>query len=59
MLEDFFDNIFGEYANRTSREQFIQNLAYHGWKYFDLKNLNELFSIMYEKYGAVEDLDLP
>ena len=30
-----------------------------GWKYFDLKNLNELFSINYEKLvekGIIQDL---
>ena len=25
-----------------------------GWKYFQLKNLNELFAIMYQKYGTID-----
>lgn len=36
MLEEFEDEVFGEYANKTSYEEFEQNLAQNGWKYFNL-----------------------
>ena len=46
IMEDFEDNIFGTYINKLSKEDFIEALVFHGWKYFDLKNLNEFFSLM-------------
>ena len=54
IMEDFQDNIFGTYSNKRSKESFVEALAFHGWKYFDLKNLNELFSMMLAKYGTEE-----
>ena len=30
-------------------------MAHEGWKYFQVKNLNELFSIMFDKYGIDEN----
>ena len=29
-------------------------MVFHGWKYFNVKNFNELFSMMVEQYGTVE-----
>ena len=43
--EEFSNDMFGEYSNSVTREEFQQRLTSDGWKYFDLKNLNELFSI--------------
>ncbi len=46
MIEDFCDSIFGEFSNRVHKDQFKSQLAHHGWKYFEKRNLNELFHIM-------------
>ena len=54
IMEDFEDNVFGTYANKRTKESFIEALIFHGWKYFDLKNLNELFSLMLKKHGTDE-----
>ena len=35
MTEDFYDSVFGEFALKCTREEFIDKLAAHGWKYFD------------------------
>jgi len=56
MMEDFVDSVFGEYLNKVSKKTFIENLAYQGWKYFHLANLNALFSLMHEKYGTTTAL---
>ena len=42
---DFNNDMFGEYANSVSHSFFQRQLTSDGWKYFDLKNLNELFEI--------------
>ena len=47
---DFNDSMFGLYSNSVTREVFNRNLMQDGWKYFDLHNLNELFSIKYEEW---------
>ena len=57
MIDDFLDNIFGQYSNRASSDQIVQNLSHHGWKYFDQHNLNELFAITLERCGTNEVLD--
>ena len=54
ILEDFEDSVFGTHYNRRVRETFIDILAHEGWKYFTVKNLNELFSLMLEKHGTRE-----
>ena len=61
MIEDFNDEIFGEYTNRISKDEFIGNLTSQGWKYFSFNNLKELFSIGLQKYGMLEnvEIDLP
>ena len=58
---DFNNDMFGEYANSVSHSFFQRQLTSDGWKYFDLKNLNELFEIRYielikagELHGAVQ-----
>ena len=43
VLEEFKFDIFGEYANSCSIEEWQYRLSTCGWKYFDKKNLNELF----------------
>jgi len=40
--------MFGAYANSVTKEKFKYNLAGEGWKYFELNNLNELFSMKYK-----------
>ncbi len=52
MYEDFEDTVFGQYHNRRNKDSFIELLASQGWKYFQVKNLNEFFSIYVEKYGT-------
>ena len=59
MTEDFYDNIFGEFSNKSTRQEFIENLSHHGWKYFNLANLNELFVINLERFGTQEAGILP
>ena len=54
MLEEFEDSVFGSQYNRRNREHFIEILATEGWKYFQIKDLNQLFSIMLERHGVVE-----
>ena len=49
VIEDFNNSMFGLYANSVTRETFKDQLMSDGWKYFSLNNLNELFSLMYEK----------
>ena len=51
MLEEFEDDIFGEYVNHISETKLEKNLAHIGWKYFSLKSLNEHFAIKLAKYG--------
>ena len=48
VAEDFTTDMFGHYANSVSRKDFKRQLMSDGWKYFDLNNLNELFSIKYD-----------
>lgn len=45
ITDHFVDSVFGEFYNRRSKEDFVERLAMEGWKYFSIKNLNELFSI--------------
>ena len=52
MMEDFYDSVFGEVASRLPRASFVDNLSTHGWKYFDMVNLNELFVINLERFGT-------
>ena len=44
------------FYNRRNRETFVEMLAHEGWKYFQVKNLNELFAIMFEKHGIDENI---
>ena len=46
IFEDFEDSVFGVPYNRRHRETFVDMLAVEGWKYFQVKNLNELFALM-------------
>mmetsp|Transcript_2333 Transcript_2333/g.3186 ORF Transcript_2333/g.3186 Transcript_2333/m.3186 type:complete len:82 (+) Transcript_2333:896-1141(+) len=58
MLEDFLDNVFGEFSNRASLDHFAQSLAHHSWKYFEMNNLNHLFVITLERCGTTNVLDV-
>eukprot|EP00354_Favella_ehrenbergii_P004571 CAMPEP_0170458242 /NCGR_PEP_ID=MMETSP0123-20130129/5265_1 /TAXON_ID=182087 /ORGANISM="Favella ehrenbergii, Strain Fehren 1" /LENGTH=76 /DNA_ID=CAMNT_0010722301 /DNA_START=730 /DNA_END=960 /DNA_ORIENTATION=+ len=49
VIDDFNDSMFGLYSNSVTRVAFQQNLMNDGWKYFELENLNELFSLKYEE----------
>ena len=49
VINDFNDSMFGSYSNSVNRKTFQLQLMSEGWKYFDLNNLNELFSIKYEE----------
>ena len=56
----FIDDVYGPYANQVSRQHFANHLLTHGWKYLELKHLNELFSIKYaelQDQGAVQQVD--
>lgn len=54
MVDQFLDSVFGEAHNRRSREDFIERLSSDSWKYFDIKNLNEMFTICLDKCGTIE-----
>ena len=58
MIEDFNDEVFGEYVSRISKNEFISNLANQGWKYFNMANLKELFSISAQKYGMHRNIEI-
>ena len=47
VFEDFSNSMFGLYSNSVNKDTFQFKLRLDGWKYFDLHNLNELFSIKY------------
>lgn len=47
IIDSFNIDMFGHFSNSVTREQFAHQLASDGWKYFDRKNLNELFYIKY------------
>ena len=55
VLEEFKFDMFGEYANSVSLADWGQGLSASGWKYFDKKNLNELF---FNKMEALYKADL-
>ena len=44
--ESFEVDVFGELYNRRPRATFIDKLMQNGWKYFCVKNLNELFAMI-------------
>ena len=58
MLEDFLDNVFGEFSNRATQQHFLLSLSQHGWKYFEIKNLNHLFAITLERCGTTQILNV-
>lgn len=35
IIEDFLDNVFGEFTRRASADHFVMSLAQHSWKYFE------------------------
>ena len=51
MLADFEDEIFGEFSNRIKIEELDKQMAHIGWKYFSLRDLNELFATKVEEFG--------
>ena len=55
IYERFEDDVFGAHYNRRYREAFIEKLAQEGWKYFLVKNLNELFALTFKECGMVEE----
>ena len=54
MLEEFEESIFGIHYIRRNKDTFIETLGFHGWKYFEKKDLNLLFSIMLAKHGTIQ-----
>ena len=49
IIDSFNIDMFGQFSNSVTRDQFAHQLASDGWKYFDRKNLNELFFIKYQE----------
>lgn len=45
MMNDFLDEIFGETSHRVLKDEFIERLANLGWKYLNMSNLYELFTL--------------
>ena len=59
VIEEFNNDIFGLFSNTVSSDKFQECLLSDGWKYFDLKNLNEFFDLKYKecvKKGLIQDL---
>ena len=59
IINTFLEENFGPYANKVDSNSFVNALTVSGWKYFDLKQLNELFALKYEEMkqqGLFEDL---
>ena len=54
IYNSFCDSVFGEFANKVKREVFKENLADEGWKYFNSKSLNDIFTEEAKKL-TVED----
>ena len=52
VTEEFINDMFGPYANQVTRQTFKVGLQIHGWKFFEVKNLNELFKIKYDELVA-------
>ena len=50
IYKDFDQAVFGQLYNRRPRATFIEMLSHDGWKYFSLKNLNELFALKCSEY---------
>ena len=59
IMEDFEDSVFGAFYNRRNKEQFVEDMTREGWKYFSVKNLNELFSIFAKEHPPVEIVEQP
>jgi len=60
VTDQFIEDMFGPYANQVSREAFQLGLSLHGWKFFEVKNLNELFAIKFEEFvdkGTIAHID--
>lgn len=55
VIDDFNISMFGEYANSIKQDIFMLHLMSDGWKYFNLKNLNELFNIKYQELMVDSD----
>ena len=55
MLEDFQDELFGEYGNSVDGKQLDERLSQVGWKYFSLRNLNELFALKLQEFGTTNE----
>ena len=52
IVNRFFKDIYGNYYNRVTKEDFVIYLAQQGWKYFTVKDLNTLFYIKLGTYKA-------
>ena len=52
--------MFGDHSNSVSREEFQAQLAFEGWKYFDMQSLNGLFALKYreqQEAGLISEVD--
>ena len=61
VLAQFNDSMFGSHQNSVSKAEFQAQLAFEGWKYFNVQNLNELFAIKYREKvdsGLISQVDL-
>ena len=45
--------MFGEFANKASREEFKESLGSNGWKYFDAVSLNGFFAAEFGRLDTV------
>ena len=54
VLNQFIVDMFGEFSSSVHNDEFIAKLRADGWKYFDRRNLNQLF---FEKLKEFWDND--
>lgn len=59
-MEQFCLDTFGDYSNAICSQSFLRSITQNGWKYFDLRNLNEFFAVKYKEMienGEIEETD--
>lgn len=54
VFQNFIDEMFGEFENKATRDEFKASLSKEGWKYFNLYSLNGLFCNEFNKLSEDE-----
>lgn len=59
IVKSIINEVFGKFSNSISQEEFLENMAFNGWKYYERQNVNQIFHIRYQKMvdkGQIEDI---